>query len=318
MQSLNLYTYALNSPLAFTDRTGLFCVSSSNTYDENGDEVAKVSLGCRGVGEWRLGFGVYAGNSFNNVQNGPIAEAYANHNVFLKAGATSSNTGPATTKTGTVPKAKAQSCGFVSLTRTCAIQTGVTELPHVGWSRGLREAAAVLADGSVVIGGYVIPKTLLIQIQRDIAQRSQATDPETLPNEWGGYITNIDGALSYTLHEGTVGFVEQDPIPQGAIIQFHSHPPSNRYQLNSLVQYGSNYASSNPAILTGLVRDIQGWALYNLAARGVTGAIVFGPTEARAYDLRTITTTTPQSSGQVVLSGPEVFWPRHRCSGPTC
>jgi len=161
MQTLNLYTYALNSPLAFTDRSGL-CASSWSSFDENGEETTGITFCQSGVGGWRLSLpgqtnGVGANTSSGN---GPVDLALADHNVFHHALSNSSNAGPAKSRNNVTPKPKYghrdPSCR-ATLGLCIKIDTGFGDLPAdraraAQYARGQRnspvtaELEAILAN----------------------------------------------------------------------------------------------------------------------------------------------------------------------------
>jgi hypothetical protein len=91
----------------------------------------------------------------------------------------------------------------------------------------------------------------------------------------------------------------QPQIPDDAIIQFHSHPPDLAIGLDKLENTEQDYASKCGCTDPRFYDDIERWASnkYN----NVTGAVVFGPTGAYAYDLRSMTMNT-QQIGTNVLS----------------
>ena len=161
-------------------------------------------------------------------------------------------------------------------------------------------------SSTVDIGGHVIPKSLLMAIQQDIASRSLQIPGTQSANEWSGYILDD---LTYRLQEGTIGNGGPQSIPDSAIIQFHSHPPYFGQPLdsasNQVLDFASKCSCDNPEYYG----DIEVWASYK-GWGNVTGAIVFGPTGAYAYDLRNITMQSPQYGSQV-LTNSEVSWPLH-------
>jgi len=164
----------------------------------------------------------------------------------------------------------------------------------------------------VDIGGHNVPISLLEQLQQDIANVSVA-GPQNYPPEYSGWLTDNAGTIAYTPPvEGSLAQAAVMDVPLGAFAQYHSHPPENGWSINDITNTVQDYASS------GRYMDIQRWTntqgKFDFLAHGITGAIVFGPTAAYYYDLRSLTSTTNPSSGVPILSGSQVSWPRH--TGP--
>lgn len=166
---------------------------------------------------------------------------------------------------------------------------------------------ALQHQGSVDIGGHWVPKSLLVQIQQDIAARSNQVPGTNSSNEWSGYIKDD---LTYVLYPGNIGDTGQHDAPSGAIIQFHSHPPYFGMSLGDLENSSLDHASKCDCDDPRYYGDIERWASFHFWGT-VTGAVVFGPQGAEAYDLRSITMTSPQA-GTPVLSNSEVSWPLHK------
>ena len=160
---------------------------------------------------------------------------------------------------------------------------------------------------SVNIGGHWVPKSLLMQIQQDIASRSVQVPGRNTPDEWLGYILDD---LTYVLYPGTASTGGQHDAPPGAIIQFHSHPPDFTIGLDDPENSAQDHASKCDCTDPHFYGDIERWASFHFWG-SVTGAVVFGPNGAESYDLRTITMTSPQA-GTPVLSSSEVSWPLHK------
>jgi hypothetical protein len=157
----------------------------------------------------------------------------------------------------------------------------------------------------------MVPISLLKNIQQDIATLSVACSKCIQPPEYSGWITENDDAFGYTEPEmGTEAQGASTAPPDGAFAQYHSHPPYDGIPLLSVTNATQDFAS------TGLYRDVQRWTNtrgeYDFLAHGITGAVVFGPTGAYAYDLRTLKPTdNPSVVGVQVLSGSQVSWPNH-------